>query len=410
MRIPWLRHNFLARRTLDRLLLDPPDALLRWATGRSDLPPYSLRSFVGGSKTFDDAGRFFLEDLNRLGLFGPGTRILEIGCGCGRVASSLATDDELTALGVSYGGMDVDRASIQWCDRHISKRNPRFRFYHADCFNPSYNPTGSVPAESYSFPHVDQSQDLILLTSVLTHILPDELTHYLSEISRLLAPDGTAYTSFFLYETREEAADKAGRHSLSFPVARGHYAVNREDFPTNAVAYEECYIRQAVEAAGLKVLEPVRYGVQDLVLLAKQGDPMDNLELKEGWHHLEDGTWRWTKKTFKVSMVRRTRGAGTLRFKFRVVKALLGSQGTLRVRAIVEGVQLPESQYLSTGEHLYSQDISASALFGESVSIRFEVENEYEPTGGELRELGVQVAFWTGRKDYRRPLCPVNIT
>jgi SAM-dependent methyltransferase len=410
MKIPWLRHNFLARRTLDRLLLDPPDALLRWARGRSDLPPYSLRSFVGGSATFVDAGRFFLEDLNRLGLFGPGTRILEIGCGCGRVASSLASDYELTALGVSYCGMDVDRASVQWCDRHISKRNPKFRFYHADCFNPSYNPAGSVTAESYSFPHADQSQDLILLTSVLTHILPDELTHYLSEISRLLAPDGVAYTSFFLYQTREEAAEETGRHSLSFPVARGHYAVNREDFPTNAVAYEECYIRQAVEAAGLKVLEPIRYGVQDLVLLTKLGDPTENLELKEGWHPLEEGTWRWTKKTFTVNVIRGMRAAGTLRFKFRVVRALLGSQGTLRVRAIVEGVRLPESQYSSTGEQLYAQDIPASVLFGASASVQFEVENEYQPAAGDLRELGVQVAFWTGRKDYRRPICPVSIS
>jgi SAM-dependent methyltransferase len=307
--------------------------------------------------------------------------------------------------------MDVDRASIEWCDRNISKRNPRFRFYHADCFNASYNPAGSVAAESYSFPHADQSQDLILLTSVLTHILPGELTHYLSEISRLLAPDGTAYTSFFLYQTREEAADETGRHSLSFPVTRGHYAVNREDFPTNAVAYEECYIRQAVEAADLRVWEPIRYGAQDLVLLTKQGDPTENLELKEGWHLLEEGIWRWTKKRFTVRVVRRTLVVRTLRFKFRVVKALLGTEGILRLRATVEGVPLPESQYASTGEHLYTQDIPASALCGgESASVQFEVENEYQPAGGELRELGVQVAFWTGRKDYRRPVCPVSIT
>jgi hypothetical protein len=77
----------------------------------------------------------------------------------------------------------------------------------------------------------------------------------------------------------------------------------------------------------------------------------------------------------------------------------------------VEGVPLPESQYASTGEHLYTQDIPASALCGgESASVQFEVENEYQPAGGELRELGVQVAFWTGRKDYRRPVCPVSIT
>jgi SAM-dependent methyltransferase len=267
MKIPWLRHNFLARRTLDRWLLDPPDALLEWLKGRRDLPPYSLRSFVGGAETFDEAGRFFLEDFLRLGVIGAGTRILEIGCGCGRIALPLARDERLKAWSVSYSGMDVDEANIAWCRQHITKLNHRFHFYHANCYNPSYNPGGSIAVDSYRFPHPDESLDLIVLTSVLTHVLPNELIHYVSEMSRMLAPDGVVYASFFLFETPAETL--RGRHPFSFPVKRENYAVNREDFPTNAVAYEERYVRQVIGAAGLHVWEPVRYGSQDIVLFQK---------------------------------------------------------------------------------------------------------------------------------------------
>ncbi len=400
MKIPWLRHNFLARRTLDRWLLDPPDALLRWLKGRGDLPPYSLRSFVGGAETFEEAGRFFLEDFLRLGLVGVGTRILEIGCGCGRVAASLARDERLKAWGVSYRGMDVDQASIAWCAEHISEWNPRFHFYHANCHNPSYNRTGRVPVDSYSFPHAKESVDLIVLTSVLTHVLPNELIHYLAEMARMLAPDGVVYASFFLSDTLMEVATR--RHAFSFPVKREHYAVNREDFPTNAVAYEERYVRKIAQEAGFEVWDPVRYGSQDIMLLTK---PMANIELLEGWYELERDAWRWTRKRFAVKVQRR-KDAFTLRFKFRIAEALLGKRGTLRFSAAVGESQLAAVSYAAAGEHLYIQEVSPSALSGDSALVQFQVESGYEPATEDRRELGVQVIFRSGH----RPLCPVSIT
>src|SRR5450432_676701 len=140
MKIPWLRRNFMARRWLDRMFLDAPDYALRAVTGRNHWPPYSLRAFVGGAQRFDEVGRWFLEEFRRLGLFSRGSAVLDIGCGCGRLAYTLAADEALRELEVSYAGMDVDRSSISWCQRQITPLNPRFAFYHADCYNPSYNP------------------------------------------------------------------------------------------------------------------------------------------------------------------------------------------------------------------------------------------------------------------------------
>jgi SAM-dependent methyltransferase len=110
---------------------------------------------------------------------------------------------------------------------------------------------------------------LILLTSVCTHVLEPELRHYINEIARLLAPGGVVYVTFFLYETSEAAVAGMVRHGITFPVVRGNCAVNREDYPTNAVAYNEAFVRELVQQAGLQIIEPARYGVQDLLLLTR---------------------------------------------------------------------------------------------------------------------------------------------
>ncbi len=269
VKIPWLRRNFIARRWLDRLFLDGPDFLARVLTHRSHWPPYSLRTFVGGARRFDQVGSWFLVELQGLGLFSQGIRVLDIGCGCGRLAYALATDAALRELQVVYTGMDVDRASIDWCARNISPRNPHFTFYHADCYSPTYNPRGTIAAANYRFPHEDASFQLILLTSICTHVLELDLRHYIEEVARLLSPGGVAYATFFLYDAAEAVTAGSTRHGIAFPFVHGPSAVNREDYPTNAVAYQEAFVRDLVRRAGLRVVEPTRYGVQDVLLLTR---------------------------------------------------------------------------------------------------------------------------------------------
>jgi SAM-dependent methyltransferase len=407
MRIPWLRRNFLARRTLDRLILDAPDAVLRWATGRAHWPPYSLRSFVGGARDFEDLGRWFVRDLRSLNVLPRATRVLEIGCGCGRLAYPL------TELDLYYTGMDIDRASIEWCQRRITPRHPSFRFIHADCFNASYNPGGAISPTAYRFPHDGESFDLIVLTSVLTHLVAEELAHYLAEVERLLAPDGIAYASLFLYSTPEDGPNERSRHGLAFPVDRGGYALNRADFPANAVAYQEAFALDLIRRAGLKLLGPARYGGQDLLLLVKQPSIAASLQLVEGWHDLEGDCWRWTKPAFTVNAALPSASSGpngvTLRFRFTVPDPLLQEAGVVRLRAWINGVSLPVGDYTVRGENLYLEDVPAEALRGDGLRIEFEVEKPYGPTASDPRQLGVQVMFAAPCNQTRRSLCPLCV-
>ena len=394
------------RRQLDRLFLDLPDAAFRRVTGRGEWPPYSLRSFVGGARDFDRVGSTFLDEFWRLRLFSRGTRILDVGCGCGRIARALAGDRRLQELEISCTGMDIDRASVEWCQRHITPVNDRYTFYQADCFNRSYNPQGSTAADAYVFPHPDASFDLIVLTSVMTHLLEHDLYHYLAEVSRMLAPGGVTYASFFLYESLDDAAAGAVRHGIRFPFKRGNYAVNREDYPTNAVAYDEIYVRRTVAELGFEIIEPTLYGLQDVLLLSKAPGTWVQSQLERGWHELENGCWRWTERAFAVRLRRVVPNRATLRFRFHLPAAIMDEHKRVRLRAHVEGVPLLSSEYAASGEQLYICEIPDRLWVDGSVLIQFDLDKARAPSPADLRELGLQVAFGECSGPLKRRLEP----
>jgi SAM-dependent methyltransferase len=251
----------------------------------------------------------------------------------------------------------VAAAGSRTRQRHITPLNPRFTFYHADCFNASYNPGGAMAPTAYRFPHGGESFDLIVLTSVLTHLVPDELEHYLSEVDRLLAPDGAVYASMFLYGNPEQVTTGTALHGVEFPVVCGHYSVNRADFPANAVAYDETFAGDLIGKVGLKLLGPPRYGTQDLLVLTRQSCVAEPVKLDEGWYELECDCWRWTQRCFTVDASRPSSPAPTLQFRFTALAALLEETGVLRLRAAVNGVSLPVRDVTVCGEHLYRESI-----------------------------------------------------
>src|SRR3989338_1492215 len=139
----------LLRRTLAACRNRPVDAaagLYRLLSGKWDtLPPYSLRMRVGGSKGFGEIGPEFLGEFRKFGIIAPGQRMLDVGCGCGRVTLTLAADPGLGGS-IRYTGMDVDEKAVEWCRNHITKRHPNFDFYHVDMYNSTYTPAGKIRA------------------------------------------------------------------------------------------------------------------------------------------------------------------------------------------------------------------------------------------------------------------------
>jgi len=150
-------------------------------------PPKEM-NFVGDGD-FDAVGREFVRYFTEFAGLKPHHRVLDVGCGIGRMARPLASF--LDRCG-SYEGFDIVRVGIDWCRQNITPLCPNVRFRMADVFNPGYNPTGAFDAGEYVFPYKSQSFDFVFLTSVFTHMLPAGVENYLREIARVLKSAGRA--------------------------------------------------------------------------------------------------------------------------------------------------------------------------------------------------------------------------
>ncbi|MBN2391083.1 MAG: class I SAM-dependent methyltransferase [Anaerolineae bacterium] len=217
-------------------------------------PPWWLRD-VGGSD-FKRTGEEFLRYFIEIAHLQPDARVLEIGCGSGRMALPLRG----YLRGGTYTGIDITAQSIVWCQQHISRRYPHFTFVHADLYNKRYNPDGKLHADTYIFPFADGAFDFIFLTSVFTHLLPADTTHYLQEIARLLAPQGNALCTFFLLNDQQAELAATGNNDIQFHYGEGPYHVRDADIPESAVAYQEAYVLEQLALQRLSLQGPIHYG------------------------------------------------------------------------------------------------------------------------------------------------------
>jgi ubiquinone/menaquinone biosynthesis C-methylase UbiE len=141
------------------------------------LPPQRLWLGYGPTaELYLDSGRRHVEAmraiLNDAGFaFAPGVRVLDFGCGAGRMTRWLAD----VATTCEIWGTDISAEHVAWCDLHL---NPPFNFVT----------TTTLP----HLPFEDRTFDLIYAGSVFSHI--DDLAKtWLLELRRVLRPGGMLY-------------------------------------------------------------------------------------------------------------------------------------------------------------------------------------------------------------------------
>ena len=183
----------------------------------------------------------------------PEQRILDIGCGVGRLAAALTgylTNGE-------YVGFDVSRRAIRWSQKNISARHPQFFFRYVDVLNSHYNPRGKISPEKFSFPCEDSSIDLAFASSVFTHLSPAATQRYLAEAARVLRPGGRAVLSFYLLdpEVRRRLGSLWPRFQHSI---EGSCVVANARAPEEAVAYDLEVVRSALDRSGFREVEVAR--------------------------------------------------------------------------------------------------------------------------------------------------------
>ena len=233
-------------------------------------PPDSI--FVGDGD-YRAIGAEFLGHFIRIGRLQPHERVFDIGCGIGRMAVPLT--QYLDPERGSYDGVDPVMDGILWCAQTITPAYPRFRFQRLDIAHPLYNPQGSLPGNEVRFGFPNQSFDFITMTSVATHLPPDELVVYLNEAARLLAPGGRLFLTAFALD-----GQSTGQERLKFRrwgEGPGWYAI--EEAPLAAAGIDAGFLLEHATQAGLAVerLDPGHWRghsaahYQDLLLAVKPG-------------------------------------------------------------------------------------------------------------------------------------------
>jgi SAM-dependent methyltransferase len=148
--------------------------------------------------------------------------VMDIGCGCGKLARFLYLNPSLR-----YIGVDLFRPAIEWCQREFAQlAGDRFRFEHFDGVSTVYNPSGTVKATEYRLPALDKTVDAVVCASLFTHLLEPECKHYLSEISRVLRPAGCAIVSI---HTQPPARQRFAGDARRIDIAESYFCELAEE-------------------------------------------------------------------------------------------------------------------------------------------------------------------------------------
>ena len=221
--------------------------------------------------------------LRTLANIGDSSHVLEVGCGLGRLAFALR---RVLSDG-GYLGLDVVPEKIAFLRERMSPAYPGFRFEWMDVRSDFYHPSGTLEAAEVEFPCAEGWADAVVAMSVFTHLLPDAIERYLSEIARTLTPGGACLLSVFILDYyRPENARPAQFSGVPFDfdhaVAGTGGEMNTSD-PTcseSMVAIRSSLLQELAERAGLRVARDPLPGMwsgshahwttgQDLVLLGK---------------------------------------------------------------------------------------------------------------------------------------------
>src|SRR5689334_18149121 len=123
----------------------------------------AMAKAVGGD--YHLFGRIEAELLRIAGLR-PGMRVVDLGCGSGRLAFALHNSEE-----VSYVGIDIIKRLLDYA----KSKAPRYEF---------------ILHRELSIPQPDASADIVSAFSLFTHLLQAETYIYLEECKRILKPGG----------------------------------------------------------------------------------------------------------------------------------------------------------------------------------------------------------------------------
>ncbi len=103
-------------------------AQVRSPINQIPVPPAEFRALVHGAPISEEdhikIGKAIFEMVKGGCGLTPSSTVLDIGCGCGRIAVPMA---HYLTSGV-YHGVDIVKPMVDWCASQITSRHPNFHF------------------------------------------------------------------------------------------------------------------------------------------------------------------------------------------------------------------------------------------------------------------------------------------
>lgn len=161
------------------------------------LPPARLRSDAPGEVSDGDylAGAMRTAQVirRRAGL-GPRTRLLDWGCGPGRLAIGIR---HLMGSIADYHGVDHRPDHVAWAEENLGDQHHRFTLFEP----------GAV---AYQLPTEPESVDLLYTGAAFTHYVTADVTGYARAIASVLAPRGRAVMTAWVAQEVPDSEEKRG--------------------------------------------------------------------------------------------------------------------------------------------------------------------------------------------------------
>lgn len=217
-------------------------------TGKRDkMTPMRGMIFIG-SGDFKKQGDHLLDLVIEYADLKPSGKILDVGCGIGRLAVPLTR--YLNADG-QYDGFDIVKKGIDWCKKKITVSFPNFHFLYIDLKNDLYNLSTDDKAKDFKFPYPQKTFDCVVLTSVFTHMMPDDVDNYLGQISKVMKQDGKCLATFFLLTPEIKQQMKEDVIEFKFLHSFNGYSLMDKKVKEANIAFDESYLDSLLEKNGL---------------------------------------------------------------------------------------------------------------------------------------------------------------
>ncbi len=224
------------------------------------IPDLNIRAWVGpfDEECYFSSGKEQTEKIKYLLSIKPDSQVLDLGCGCGRIAIHFL--DYLSPQG-KYLGIDNNTNLLSFCTGYIAPLNENFKFEYIDVYNGEYAPEGKLKCHEVVLPLENDSVDVVIMWSVFTHMYLYDIDPYLKEIHRVLKLGGRFISSFNLYNDfiENQIVMNKSHLDIRYKINDDSFSLNKE-VPEQGFAHREDRVIECYTKNDLTIKQ-ITYGV-----------------------------------------------------------------------------------------------------------------------------------------------------